>query len=162
MENITGVHIYYYMVCRRKLWYFINELKMEDDNENVSLGKLIDENSYSREEKHINIADTINIDFIKNNTLYETKKSKQIEEASVMQLKYYLYYLKRSGADNFSGEINYPALKQKVSVELTADDEKEIENICAEIRKIAVLPRPPAPDKKRICKKCAYYDLCMI
>ena len=55
MKNITGMQIYYYMVCKRKLWYFTHSLTMEQDNENVMLGKIIDENSYSREDKNINI-----------------------------------------------------------------------------------------------------------
>ena len=38
MENrITGVMVYYYFVCKRKLWYFSNEIQMEGDNENVQL-----------------------------------------------------------------------------------------------------------------------------
>ena len=49
MENrITGVMIYYYFVCKRKLWYFVNEINMESENENVLLGKLLDESSYQR------------------------------------------------------------------------------------------------------------------
>ena len=44
MENrITGVMIYYYFVCKRKLWYFVHEINMESENENVLLGKLLDE-----------------------------------------------------------------------------------------------------------------------
>ena len=63
MENrVTGVMIYYYFVCKRKLWYFINEINMESDNENVMLGKLLDENSYRRDDKHINIDNVINTD----------------------------------------------------------------------------------------------------
>ena len=38
---------------------------MESDNENVLLGKILDEGSYAREDKHINIDNVINIDFIK-------------------------------------------------------------------------------------------------
>ena len=37
---------------------------MEDNNENVQLGKLLDENSYKRDDKHIQIDGVINIDFI--------------------------------------------------------------------------------------------------
>ena len=33
-ERITGVMIYYYFVCKRKLWYFIHEISMEAENEN--------------------------------------------------------------------------------------------------------------------------------
>lgn len=162
MKDITGMHIYYYMVCTRKLWYFSNSLKMESDDENVSLGKIIDENSYSREEKHININNIINIDFIKDDILYETKKSKQIEEASIMQVKYYLYYLKINGATGFTGEINYPALRQKITVKLEPDDEKLLDDICCKINEIITQSIPPVYVKKGICKKCAYHDLCLI
>ena len=54
-KRITGVMIYYYFVCKRKLWYFCHEINMESENENVQLGKLLDEKSYERDEKHINI-----------------------------------------------------------------------------------------------------------
>ena len=63
MENrITGVMIYYYFVCKRKLWYFCHEIRMEAENEDVILGKILDESSYSKNEKHINIDNIINID----------------------------------------------------------------------------------------------------
>ena len=29
--NITGMMIYYYFVCQRKLWYFINEITRQMD-----------------------------------------------------------------------------------------------------------------------------------
>ena len=63
--NITGVMIYYYFICQRKLWYFANEINMEQNSELVSIGKTIDETSYKREKKSILIDNTINIDFIK-------------------------------------------------------------------------------------------------
>ena len=84
MENrITGVMVYYYFVCKRKLWYFSNEIQMEGDNENVQLGKLLDEESYKRDEKHINIDNIINIDFIKDhNELHEIKSLGDIAAAT--------------------------------------------------------------------------------
>ena len=42
-KEITGVMIYYYEVCKRKLWYFYNEIQMEQGNENVEIGKHIEE-----------------------------------------------------------------------------------------------------------------------
>ena len=76
-QRITGVMIYYYFVCKRKLWYFCHEINMEDENEDVMLGKLLDDTSYQRDEKHININNVINIDFIKEHgELHEIKKSK--------------------------------------------------------------------------------------
>ena len=93
-KMITGLMFYYYWVCKRKLWYFYHEIGMEQGNENVQLGKLLDENTYKREEKHINIDNVINIDFIADKKiLHEIKKSRKIEEAGIWQVKYYLYYL---------------------------------------------------------------------
>lgn len=105
-EKITGVMIYYYKVCHRKLWYFHHQIQMEQENENVQMGKLLDENSYDREDKHINIDNVINIDFIRSNgILHEVKKSKKIEEASIFQVKYYLYYLEQRGVYGIKGKI---------------------------------------------------------
>lgn len=161
-KDITGMQIYYYMVCKRKLWYYSHSIQMESDNENVILGKLLDENSYSREEKHININNVINIDYIKDNMICETKKSKKIEQASIMQLKYYLYYLKQNGADGFIGELDFPALKQKTIVKLEKEDEETLEDICDKISELCKSDKPPEYHKKGICKNCAYYDLCAI
>lgn len=63
-ERITGVMIYYYFVCKRKLWYFCHDIRMETENEDVMLGKILDESSYKKKDKHVNIDDIINIDFI--------------------------------------------------------------------------------------------------
>lgn len=57
--------MYYYYVCKRKLWYFYHEIQMEQESENVAIGKLLDETSYKREDKHINIDNVINIDFLR-------------------------------------------------------------------------------------------------
>lgn len=112
-KNITGMMIYYYIVCQKKLWYFIKEISMEQQNENVQLGKLLDENSHTREEKHLNIDNVINIDYIKEEgVIYEIKKSRKIEEASIWQVKYYLYYLRKKGVNNIKAKIDYPLLKQ--------------------------------------------------
>lgn len=161
-ENITGMQIYYYMVCKRKLWYYSHSIQMESNNENVMLGKILDENSYSREDKHININNVINIDYIKDNMICETKKSKKIEQASIMQLKYYLYYLKKNGAEGFIGELNFPALKQKTTVTLEKEDKEVLEDMCSKISVICSTDKPPEYRKKGICRNCAYYDLCAI
>ena len=138
MENrVTGVMIYYYFVCKRKLWYFINEINMESDNENVMLGKLLDENSYRRDDKHINIDNVINIDFIKEHQeLHEIKKSKAIEEAGIWQVKYYLYYLKQRGVKGLTAKIDYPLIKKNIVVELSEDDEVQLQKTVADIEKL--------------------------
>ena len=46
-----------------------------------------------------------------------------MEEADVIQIKYYLYYLKKRGVTDLTGRIDYPLLKKTLDVWLT-DDEK--------------------------------------
>lgn len=161
-KQITGVMMYYLYVCKRKLWYFYNNIQMEQGSENVTIGKLIDENSYKREDKHINIDNVINIDFLRNEgILHEVKKSNKIEEASIWQVKYYLYYLKIHGVE-IMGKIDYPLLKQSVKVELRNEDIPIIEENLDVIKAICERPTPPPLKRISICKNCAYHDLCFI
>lgn len=162
-ERITGVMIYYYFVCKRKLWYFCHDIRMETENEDVILGKILDESSYKKKDKHVNIDDIINIDFIsENKELHEVKKSKAVEDAGIWQVKYYLYYLQRRGVNGLKGEIDYPLLKKSVIVELSEKDVKILDRIIAEITEIKHQEIPPASGNRKLCKKCAYYDLCTI
>lgn len=162
-KNITGVMFYYYFVCKRKLWCFANGIQLEDENEDVIIGKLIDENSYSKEDKHIMIDNTINIDFIKDwKILHEVKKEKSIEEAGIWQLKYYIYFLRKRGVDIEKGILDYPKIRQREEVTLEEGDIEKIENILNEIKNIISLKTPPKLEKLKICKKCAYYEYCYI
>ncbi|HBY20026.1 MAG: CRISPR-associated protein Cas4 [Clostridiales bacterium GWE2_32_10] len=163
MKKVTGIMIYYYFVCKRKLWYFVNDIQMENENEDVMIGKLIDENSYERQKKHILIDETINVDFIRDyKVVHEVKKSRSIEKASIWQLKYYLYYLKNLGMDNITGEIDYPLLRKREKVVLTEDDIKKFEEILEYIKNIKESTKVPGKIDNKICKKCAYFELCYI
>lgn len=162
MKKITGMMVYYYNVCKRKLWFFSNEINMEDCSEDVKIGVLLDQKSYGREDKHINIDNVINIDFFGNeNILNEIKKSNKIEEATIWQVKYYLYYLKQRGVV-ITAKIDYPLLKKNVYVELTDEDEINIEAMLQDIESITDSDTVPDKLQSGICKKCAYYDLCYI
>lgn len=162
-KDITGLMVYYYEVCKRKLWYFVNEIQLEENNSNVILGKLLEENTYTRDEKKINIDGVINIDFIHSKKiLHEIKKSNSIEPASLLQVQYYLYYLEKKGLIGLKGILDYPLLKQTVEVNLTDEDRENLDNIIIGIKEILRKESPPALEKKGICKKCAYFDLCFV
>ena len=162
-REISGTMFYYYFVCKRKLWFFANEIQMESENEDVIIGKLIDENSYSRELKHVLIDNTVNIDFIKEwKILHEVKKQKSIEEAGIWQLKYYIYFLRKRGINIEKGILDYPKLKKRQEIFLSKEDEERIENILLEIREIINLKLPPKLEKLKICRKCAYFEYCYI
>ena len=162
-KDITGLMVYYYEVCKRKLWYFVNEIQLEENNSNVILGKLLEENTYTRDEKKINIDGVINIDFIRSKKiLHEIKKSNSIEPASLLQVQYYLYYLEKKGLIGLKGILDYPLLKQTVEVNLTGEDRENLDNIIIGIKEILRKESPPALEKNGICKKCAYFDLCFV
>lgn len=162
-KDITGLMVYYYEVCKRKLWYFVNEIQLEENNSNVILGKLLEENTYTRDEKKINIDGIINIDFIRSKKiLHEIKKSNSIEPASLLQVQYYLYYLEKKGLVGLKGILDYPLLKKTVEVNLTDKDRENLDNIIIGIKEILRKESPPALEKNGICKKCAYFDLCFV
>lgn len=155
--------VYYYQVCHRKLWYIYHNIQMEQENENVKIGKIVDEETYQRDDKHINIDNVINMDFIRTKKiLHEVKKSNKIEEASILQVKYYLYYLQKKGVCGLTAQIDYPLLKKTLEVELTQQDTENMEDILNNIEKIVQENNPEKIERKGICKSCAYFDLCFI
>lgn len=161
--QITGIMIYYYFVCKRKLWYFINQINMEQNSELVSIGKILDEDSYKNEKKGILIDNTINIDFIKNGAiLHEVKKTKSIEEAGIWQIKYYMYYLEQKGVKNIKAKIDYPLLRETKEIILENEDRKILKNIIKNIEEISSQEKVPSKMNSPICKKCAYFDLCYV
>ena len=163
MKNITGVMIYYYFICERKLWYFINEINMEQNNESVAMGKILDETTYTREKKNIMIENTINVDFIKDGAvLHEVKKTKAIEEAGIWQIKYYMYYLEKRGIQNIKAKIDFPLLRESQEITLEQNDREVLENVMKNIEELAKKEIPPTRTDSKICRKCAYYDLCYV
>ena len=136
---------------------------MEENDENVSIGKFLDENTYIKNRKHININNEINLDFIeKGNIIHEIKKSRKIEIASIWQVKYYLYYLKKRGVKDIEAIIDYPLLKKTIKIDLTSKYEETLENILKNISDIVSRENIPEFEIKSICKNCAYEDLCKI
>ncbi len=161
--KITGVMVNYYFICPRKLWYFVRDIQMEEESSLVGMGKLVDEDSYSREKKSIMIDETINIDFIRSwKVIHEVKKSKKLDEAGKWQLKYYIWVLRNKGVDIEKGVLDYPLLKQREEVYLSKDEEEDLINKLREIEMVISSDKPPKILNKKYCKKCAYYELCYI
>ena len=74
----------------------------------------------------------------------------------------FMYYLKKEkGIQNILGFIDYPKLRKKEKVELTESEEKFLEDVIEGINSV-VQGNIPKPDKKRICRKCAYYEFCWV
>lgn len=101
-----------------------------------------------------------------------------MERAHEWQLKYYMWYLEQKGMEmadqkdwdqfkdqpekrGYTGELNYPKMRQTKSVILSYQDRDEIENkIIPNIRKIVNREKPPRTVEWDVCKYCSYNELC--
>ena len=160
---MTGTEISYYFICQRKLWLFAAGLEQEDNSENVKIGKFISETTYERKKHEIKIDDIV-IDYFDFSTgiLHEIKKSRQMEEAHIWQVKLYLKKLTEKGVEVKKAVLDYPLLKRTREIFPEAEDFQRIEEIEREASAIKNLPAPPPVINAKICKKCAYYELCYI
>ena len=121
MKKISGTMYAYSYLCWRKLWFFAKDIVMEQENENVMIGKLIDEESYKRDKKHIYLDDLVCIDIVRDNVICEIKKSSSKLEMAEQQLKYYLYLLNNKGIEG-KGELLIPKENRKEMIVLNEND----------------------------------------
>lgn len=166
MENVTGTHIAYYQLCKRKLWLFANGMQMEHSSDLVLEGKLVHESSYGQRAKRFREIDlgNVKIDFYdpKTNTVHETKKGKAVEMMHVWQLKYYLWVMEKAGFEGVVGVLEYPKLRERKRVTLEEGDVGLLKEMVREIE--SVIGGDSCPDGVRLkaCKRCAYCDFCWV
>ena len=167
MEEIylTGTEVAYYIVCKRKLWLFSHGIELEKFSDFVEIGKVISESYFKKERfKEIEIF-SIKVDFIKIGNeiiVNEVKKSKKLEDAHILQTKFYIYQFQKLGLNCNKGVIHYPKLLKKIDVEFTEEDKLKIEEALREIEKIEKLEKPPDVINKSYCKNCSYFSFCYI
>lgn len=164
-DPITGIMVQYYYTCHRELWFYANRINMNYDDENIKIGRQIQDESYERhgQRKNLLVDGSISIDVLEDeNTVYEIKKSSALEDASIMQLKYYLWYLKREKGLEMDGVLAYPQERERREIELSPDDEQELKQAVQEIRDIINKDTPPAREEKPFCEACSFYDLCWV
>ena len=161
MRKITGTIFRVYNLCKRQMWMLSREVSPNQDNDFLSLGRMIHENSYTRKKKEI-VIDNCKFDVIdKKDGKYiigEIKKSSKAIESSISQLKYYLYTLNKKGII-LSGEILVPKEKKRVKVTLEKEDIEHIEQMLSEIEGV-ISGSMPKLIKIGFCKNCAYNDFC--
>ena len=160
LPTFTGTEVGYYFICQKKLWWFAHGVQMEHESDRVKMGKLVHENSYSRQKHEINIDDKIVLDWREDGVIHEIKLTDKMEEAHEMQLLYYLYYLKCKGVENLRGQIDYPKLRETKTVELTPELEERLAMALQEMNRIVEAGQPPTVELMKICRSCSYADLC--
>ncbi len=160
--RIGGTLLWYYSICHRQVWLMSRSVNPEQNNENLSLGRLIDRNSYAREKHQIVFGDN-KFDFMtdKNGTLVvsEVKKSSRAEKASSLQLAHYLYELEKEGI-HAAGVLLYPTEKKRTEVTLTEEIKEKLDTVYQEIKSISESQYPPIPLYGKFCSKCAYAEYC--
>ena len=163
IEDITGVMVQYFVTCKRELWFYINQINMNYNNDDISIGKAIHAKSYSRENKEIRV-DNIVFDFIRNSdglTIFEMKKSSRLTIGAKYQLYFYLYNL-RLIETSVRGVLVYPKERKKEEILLDEKIIREMDEILKGIIEISNLTTPPIAEKKPFCKRCSFYELCMV
>lgn len=160
--KITGTQMNYYIICIRKLWLFSKGLSMEETSNRVLEGKVLHEHGHNREKnKEILIDDFLKVDILTSEYVKEIKMSSRMEEASLAQLYYYLYYLKQKGIEK-KGVIYYAKERKREMVSLNADDERYIEDLLIKIERVLKAAKAPKIIDKPYCRKCAYFGFCFI
>lgn len=162
-ERITGTLVNYYYHCKRQCWLFYHRINMEDNSEEVHIGRILHELKADKKEE-LSI-DNIRLDKIDREYVTELKKSDADVNAAMQQLYFYLMKLKEKGIIR-KGKLECIEKKQTehkfVYIELA--DEIE-ENLLQEYHNIIALlsdERAPQPVMKKGCKNCAYYEYCYI
>lgn len=163
--NINGTIINYYFHCKRQCYLHGNRLNMEDNSEQVKIGKAIHaERAENKNNTEIAI-DNIRLDKLTKEYLTEVKKSDADVEAAKWQLLYYLKVLKTKGVIR-KGKLEFAEKNKKdkkiIIIELTDEVEKELDKYIDEIEQLLNQDRIPECINKSTCKKCAYYEYCYI
>lgn len=161
---ITGTLINYYFHCKTQCWLHANRINLEDNSEDVRIGKVLHEIKEEKSKQTEIKIDNIKIDRITKDYLIEFKKSDSDPQAVKWQVLLYLYKLKQKGIQRL-GKIEYfeKNKEQKSEIlELDEANEKELLGVLEAIESIINLPKPPPPKFENKCKKCAYYEYCFI
>lgn len=162
MPHITGNLINAYYVCKRKLWLYAHEIGPDRSHQLLEIGRLYDTSTYKRDKKQISMSG-MKIDLLKKRDgellVGEVKKTSKFEEAAKMQLAFYLYRLKEQGIE-LEGELLVPKERKRERIKLDAPLLNKLETAMEDIEAIINSDKPPAAEKVKYCRNCAYNDFC--
>ncbi len=165
MSQVTGTLINYYFHCKTQCWLHANRINLEDNSEDVRIGKVLHEINEEKGKKTEISIDNIKIDKLTKEYLVEVKKSDSDVEAVKWQVLLYLYKLKQKGVIK-KGKIEFlekNRQKKKIHyIDLDESGERELLEVVRDIELLIDSDRPPSPILERKCKRCAYYEYCFV
>ena len=115
--NINGTIINYYFHCKRQCYLHGNRLNMEDNSEQVKIGKAIHEERAENKNNTEIAIDNIRLDKLTKEYLTEVKKSDADAEAAKWQLLYYLKVLKTKGVIR-KGKLEFAEKNKKENTKI--------------------------------------------
>ena len=160
---INGTLINYYHHCKTQLWLHANRINLEDNSEDMRIGKVLHEISENKVQE-VSL-ENIKLDKITKEYVIEVKKSDSDIKAAKLQLLYYLYRLKQKGIIKKGRLELFEKNKQDKKIHTVILDEKEearLLKILEEIDQLIELSAPPKPVFTNKCKRCAYYEFCFL
>lgn len=163
--KITGTLINYYFHCKRQCWLLGNRINLEDNSEDVRIGRVLHEiRADGANNRELSI-ENVKIDKLTKDYLVEIKKSDSDVEAVKWQVLLYLKIIKQKGIDR-KGKIEFieknKTDKKIIFIDLDEKNEEELSNIESNINILISDNIAPAPNLKKGCKKCAYYEYCFV
>ena len=138
--KITGTIVNYYFHCKRQCYLFANRINLEDNSEDVRIGRVLHEikakDGKNTEIKYENMV----LDKISSKYIEEYKKSDSDTEAARMQLLFYLKNLKEKGIIK-EGKLVYEEKNKKTTrkTEIIKLDEQNLEKLNKCMEKIEEL-----------------------
>lgn len=162
--NVNGTLINYYFHCKRQCWLHGNRINLEDNSEDVRIGKLIHKIKEEENKQSEISIDNVKIDKLTKDYLTEIKKSDADIEAAKWQLLFYLDVLNRKGIKR-KGKLEFIEKNKSKSttiVELNEENLSELENVIRDIEKLLSNSSIPDVENAPKCKKCAYFEYCYI
>lgn len=163
--RVNGTLINYYFHCKRQCYLHGNRLNLEDNSENVKIGKAIHEERSERGKNTEITIDNIKLDKLTTEYLVEVKKSDADVKAATWQLMYYLKVLKSKGIER-KGKLEFieknKSDKKIIIIELDEENEIRLDKYVKEIEELIINDKIPETLNKGKCKKCAYYEYCYI
>ena len=163
--RINGTLINYYFHCKRQCYLHGNRLNLEDNSEQVKIGKAIHEERAENSTNSEIAIENICLDKLTKEYLVEVKKSDADPESAKWQLLYYLSVLRKKGILR-KGKLEFVEKNKKdkriIYLELTDEVEKQLFDYIQEIEALIAEEKPPECIHKNTCKKCAYYEYCYI
>lgn len=162
--RVNGTLINYYFHCKRQCWLHGNRINLEDNSEDVKIGKSIHKIKEAENKQAEISIDNIKIDKLTKDYLTEIKKSDADIEASKWQLLFYLKVLRDKGIER-KGKLEFiekNKSKNTIIVELDEDTLSELDKVIENIEELLLSTNIPDIETKPKCKKCAYYEYCYI